>query len=114
MLLNLSFSFSLSLYLSFSLFLFLSVSLFSLCLSLLSLSFSLLLSVSFIIKIAQTYRTIRMQNAFKSYREIGKRVFSEASPKPGGLDSRDQSRSRSRFLDLSRSTLETFRDYPYC
>jgi hypothetical protein len=32
--------------------------------------------------------------------------------KPVGLDSRDQ--SRLRFLDLSRSTFETCRDYPYC
>jgi hypothetical protein len=30
--------------------------------------------------------------------------------KPGGLDSREQS----RFLDLSRSTFEKCRDYPYC
>ena len=29
--------------------------------------------------------------------------------KPGGLDSREQS----RFLDLSRSTFEKCRDYPY-
>ncbi len=35
-------------------------------------------------------------------------------PQLGGLDSRDQSRSRSRFLDLLRSTFETFQDYPYC
>ena len=34
--------------------------------------------------------------------------------KLGGLNSRNQSRSRLRFLDLSRSTFETCRDYPYC
>ncbi len=33
--------------------------------------------------------------------------------KPGGLDSHDQSRSRSRFLDLSRSTFETCQDSYY-
>ncbi len=32
--------------------------------------------------------------------------------KHGGLDSRDQ--SRLRFIDLSRSTFETCREYPYC
>ncbi len=31
---------------------------------------------------------------------------------PGGLDSRDQLRSRSRFLDLSRLTFENRRDCP--
>jgi hypothetical protein len=34
--------------------------------------------------------------------------------KPGGVESWDQSRSRSRFHDLSRSTFETCRDYPSC
>jgi hypothetical protein len=40
--------------------------------------------------------------------------FNCAINKPGGPDSRDQSRSRLRFLDLSRSTFEKCRDYPYC
>ncbi len=34
--------------------------------------------------------------------------------KPGGLDSRDQSRSRSRFLDLSRPTFENCQECPLC
>jgi hypothetical protein len=34
--------------------------------------------------------------------------------KLGVLDSRDQTRSRSKCRDLSRPTLETCRDYPYC
>ncbi len=34
--------------------------------------------------------------------------------KPGGLNSRDQLRSRSRFLDLSSSTFETCQDCPKC
>jgi hypothetical protein len=34
--------------------------------------------------------------------------------KPGGLDIRDRLRSRSRFLDLLRSTFETCQDCPYC
>jgi hypothetical protein len=37
-----------------------------------------------------------------------------AIPKPGGLDSRDQSRSRSRFLDLSRPTFENRWECPSC
>jgi hypothetical protein len=34
--------------------------------------------------------------------------------KGGGLNSQDQSRLRSRCLDLLRPTFETCRDYPYC
>ncbi len=44
----------------------------------------------------------------------GRIKISSLNRKPGGLDSHDQSRSRSRFLDLSRPTFETCRDCPYC
>ncbi len=52
-----------------------------------------------------------------SHKPIGNIIsdhIKQVPHKPGGLDSRDQLRLRSRFLNLSRSTFETCRDYPYC